>query len=94
MGNDGRMNDIFEREIERKAGYVEQNELSVAQRSLSRGSCRTTVTVTGSAVDGYALPLETLDDPAHPLPRVFRGMIGYPLVEVKIPLKWSPYERK
>jgi hypothetical protein len=25
---------------------------------------------------------------------VFRGMIGYPLVEVKIPLKWSPYERK
>jgi hypothetical protein len=24
MGNDGCMNDIFERKIERKAGYVEQ----------------------------------------------------------------------
>jgi len=40
--------------------------------------CRTTVTVTGSAVDGYTLPLETFDDLAHTLPRVFGGMLGHP----------------
>jgi len=34
MGNDGRMNDIFEREIERKAGYMEQKWKHRAERSF------------------------------------------------------------
>jgi hypothetical protein len=71
-----------------------RNGLSIADRSLSGGRCRTTVTVAGNAVDGYALPLETLNDLAHPLSRMFRGMIGYPRIDVKSSLKWGPYERE
>jgi hypothetical protein len=37
MGNDGGLDDIFECKIERKAGYMEQNGLSIAQRSLQVG---------------------------------------------------------
>jgi hypothetical protein len=93
MGNDGHLNDIFERKIERKAGYME-TERDSASRSAASDTCRTTVTVTSSAVDGYTLPLETFDDLAHALPRVFRGMFGYPQGEVKSSLKWGSYERE
>ena len=46
--------------------------------------CLTAVTVTGGAVDGYALLFEGFDDPAHALPRVLRGMFGQPRREVKV----------
>ena len=48
----------------------------------------TTITVTGSAEDGYALLLETFDELAHTLPGVFRGMFGYPQGVVKFSLDW------
>lgn len=55
--------------------------------------CRTTVTVTSSTIDGYTLLLETLDDPAHTLPRVFRGMLTHPQGKVKVCLERGSYER-
>jgi hypothetical protein len=55
---------------------------------------RTTVTVASSAIDGYALLLETFDDPAHALPRVFRSMFSHPKGKVKRSLEWGSYENE
>ena len=63
-----------------------------ASRSAASGRSRTTVTVTGSAVDSYTLPFETFDDLAHTFPRVFSGMFPQPCGEVKGSLKWGSYE--
>jgi hypothetical protein len=54
--------------------------------------CRTTITVTSSAIDGYTLLLETFDDPAHALSRVFRSMLTHPQGKVKVCLEWGSYE--
>ena len=67
---------------------MEQNGLSHRTVHPPVGRCLTAITVTGSAKDGNALPLETFDDFAHALPGVFRGMFGYPQRVVKSSLKW------
>jgi hypothetical protein len=64
-----------------------------ASRSAASGTrSRTTVTVTGSAVNSYTLPFETFDDLARTFPRVFSGMFPQPCGEVKGSLKWGSHE--
>jgi hypothetical protein len=62
--------------------------------SATSNWCRTTVTVTSSAIDGYTLLLETFNDPAHALPRVFGSMFSHPQGKVKRPLEWDSYEHE
>jgi hypothetical protein len=77
VGNNGGLDDIFKCKIERKTAY-NGTKMDSASRSAASGRCPTAITVTGSAKDNYALPLETFDDSAHALPGVFRCMFVYP----------------
>ena len=47
-----------------------------ASRGATTGRCRTAVTVTGGAVDGYTLLLESFDNLARALSRVLSGMFA------------------
>ena len=44
---------------------------------------RTAEAITSSAIDGYTLLLETVDDSAYALLTVFSGVLGEPTLEVK-----------
>ena len=76
MSNNSRMDDIIERKIKHKAGLLEQiwtqHRIAVSDRRLSR----TTETVTRTTIDGYALPLKTLDDLACALTSVSGAMFA------------------
>lgn len=47
---------------------------------------RTTVTVTRTTIDGYALPLKTFDDLARALTSVLGAVFAKPRAEVKLSL--------
>ena len=82
MGNSCYLNDVVEREIERKTGC---NICKWRQRCAAAvGKSHTAITIASSTVDDYTLLLETVDDLAHALPSVFRGVFGEPFHEIEI----------
>ena len=52
--------------------------MDLASYSATSGRCRTAVTVASGAEDGYTLRLESFDDLARALSRVFTGMFAQP----------------
>src|SRR5216683_4982687 len=82
MGNSCCLNDVVEREIERKTGC---NICKWRQRCAAAvGKNRTAIAIASSTVYDYTLLLETVDDLAHALPSVFRGVFGEPFHEIEI----------
>jgi hypothetical protein len=61
------------------------NGINIALRShITVSRYHTAIAETRSAIDDYALLLETIDNLAHALASVLGGMFGQPFLEFKI----------
>lgn len=82
MGNGCRLNDVFERKIERKAGYYRQ--LASALHGPAVDRCRTAVAIASGTVDDYSLLLETVNYFSHALPGMLKVVFWEPFHEIEI----------